>query len=95
MTIKINTTILQLNTDNHEHQKYFWNTIALQEKSQSGMRKLNRKQEHSVCGFVASSLVLMFAVIDHNTINIPEIFQVQCKNDLWHVCSMKSLSFKK
>ena len=26
-------------------------------------------------GFVASSLVLIFAVIDHNTINITEIFQ--------------------
>ena len=75
MTIKINTTILQSNRDKCEHQKYFWNTVALQEKSQSGMRKLNRKQEHLVCGFVASLLVLIFAVIDHNTINITEIFQ--------------------
>ena len=30
---------------NREHQKYFWNVIVLQEKSQSGVRKLNRKQE--------------------------------------------------
>ena len=30
----------------------------------------------TVCGFVASSLVLIFAVIGHNAINIPEIFQV-------------------
>ena len=27
----------------------------------------------TVCGFVASSRVLIFAVIGHNTINIPEI----------------------
>ena len=26
-----------------EHQKYFWNVIVLQEKSQLGVRKLNRK----------------------------------------------------
>ena len=71
MTIKINTTILQSNRDNCEHQKYFWNANALQEKSQSGMRKLNRKQEcYLVFGFVASSLVLIFAVIDHNTIKL-------------------------
>ena len=31
---------------NREHQKYFWNVIVVQEKSQSGLRKLNRKQEH-------------------------------------------------
>ena len=29
-----------------EHQKYFWNVIVVQEKSQSGLRKVNRKQEH-------------------------------------------------
>ena len=52
-------------------------TIVLQEKSQSGMRKLNHKQERwLVCGFVASSHVLIFAVVGHNTINILEIFQV-------------------
>ena len=46
-------------------------------KSQSGMRKLNHKQELKlVCGFVASSYLLIFAVIGHNTLNIPEIFQV-------------------
>ena len=39
------------------------------------MRKLNRKQERElICGFLASSRVLIFAVIDHNKINIPEIF---------------------
>ena len=49
----------------------------LQEISQSGVRKLNGKQERElVCGFVASSRVLIFAVIGHSTINIPEIFQV-------------------
>ena len=31
---------------NREHQKYFWNVIVVQEESQSGLRKLNRKQEH-------------------------------------------------
>ena len=45
MTIKINTTILQSNREYREHQKYFWNAIALQEKSQSGTRKLNHKQQ--------------------------------------------------
>ena len=30
----------------------------------------------TVCGFVASSRVLIFAVIGHNTITIPEVFQV-------------------
>ena len=36
--------LLQSNRENHEHQKYFWNVIVLQEKSQSGVR--NRQQEH-------------------------------------------------
>jgi len=50
---------------------------VLQGKSQSGERKLNRNQERQfVCGFEASSPVLIFALIGHNTINIPEIFQV-------------------
>ena len=49
----------------------------LQEKSQSGVRKLNHKQEHElICDFVASMHVLSFAVIGHDEINIPEIFQV-------------------
>ena len=57
--------------------RIMWNVIVLQEKSQSGMRKLNHQQERSlVCGFLASLLVLIFAVICCNTINIPEIFQV-------------------
>ena len=38
--------ILQSNRENREHQKYFWNVIVLQEESQSGVRKLNHKQEH-------------------------------------------------
>ena len=54
------------NWENHEHQRYFWNVIVLQKKSQSGMRILNRIEER----------VLIFAVISHNTINIPKIFQV-------------------
>ena len=42
---------LQSNQKNHEHQKHFWNVIVLQEKSQSGVRKLNRKQDRLlVCG---------------------------------------------
>ena len=36
---------LQSNRENCEHQKYFWNVIVSQEKSQSGIRKLNCKQE--------------------------------------------------
>ena len=31
--------------ENRKDQKHFWNVIVLQEKSQSGVRKLNRKQE--------------------------------------------------
>ena len=39
------------------------------------MRKLNHKQDRQVvCGFLASSHVLIFAVIGHNTINISKIF---------------------
>ena len=46
------TAVLQSNWENHEHQRYFWNVIVLQEKSQSGMRKLNHMEEHSlVWGF--------------------------------------------
>ena len=49
----------------------------VQEKSQSGMRKPNCKEEHElVRGFVACLHVLIFAVIGRNTIDIPEIFQV-------------------
>ena len=32
--------------ENGEHQKYFWDVIVLQEKSQSGVGKLTCKQEH-------------------------------------------------
>ena len=49
----------------------------VQEKRQSGMRKLNCKEGHElVPGFVACLHVLIFAVIGRNTIDIPEIFQV-------------------
>ena len=65
------------NWENCEHQKYFWNVIVVQEKNQSGVRKLNYKQEcWLVCGSVACPHVLIFAVIGRNTINIPEMFQV-------------------
>ena len=37
--------MLQSNRENREHQKYFWNIIVLQEKSQSGVRKLNGEQQ--------------------------------------------------
>ena len=37
--------LLQANQEKREHQKYFWNVKVLQEKSQSGVRKLNCKQE--------------------------------------------------
>ena len=70
------TAVLQSNWENHEHQRYFWIVIVLQEKGQSGMRKLNRMEERSlVWGFCGGSHVLIFAEISHNTINIPEIFQ--------------------
>ena len=41
---------LQSNRENREHQKYFWNVIVLRginnnKKKQSGVRKLNGKQE--------------------------------------------------
>ena len=47
-------------------------------------KKTNRREKTkrqartliTVCGFVANSRVMIFAVIAHNTINIPEIFQV-------------------
>ena len=29
---------------NREHQEYFWNVIVLQEKNQSGVRKLKRRK---------------------------------------------------
>jgi len=46
------TAVLQSNWENDEHQRYFWNVIVLQEKGQSGMRKLNRMEERSlVWGF--------------------------------------------
>ena len=68
---------MQSNRENREHQKYSWNVIVLQEKSQSGMKKLNCKQQRElVCGSVVCSHVLIFAVIYLNTINILEIFQV-------------------
>ena len=37
--------LLQANQEKQEHQKYFWTVNDLQEKSQSGVRKLNCKQE--------------------------------------------------
>ena len=37
--------VLQSNQENREHQKYFWNVIVLQQKSQSGGRKVR------VCSF--------------------------------------------
>ena len=56
--------------------KVFLECYCLAE-SQSGVRKLNRKQElRLLCGFVASLRVLIFDTIGHNITNIPEIFQV-------------------
>ena len=37
--------LLQSNRENHEYHKYFCNVIVLQEKSQTGVRKLNYEQE--------------------------------------------------
>ena len=56
------------------NQKYYY-IIVFEGKSQLGMRTLNRKQQWwLVCDFVACLHVLIFVVIDNNTINIPEIF---------------------
>ena len=60
------------------------NTRNSSEMLLSWKRKANQVWENStasknvnlVCGFVASSHNLIFAVIGHNTINIPKIFQV-------------------
>ena len=43
--IEIWSKVLQSNRKNRERQKYFWNVIVLQEKSQSGLKKLIYKQE--------------------------------------------------
>ena len=43
--IEIWSKVLQSNRKNRERQKYFWNVIVLQEKSQSGLKKLICKQE--------------------------------------------------
>ena len=75
---------LQSNRENREHQKYFWNVIVLRGINNNNKKKTIRREKTkrqartliTVCGFVASSLVLIFAVIGHNAINIPEIFQV-------------------
>ena len=40
----------QSNRENHEQQKYFWNVIVLQEKSQSGVRKLRTLISFWFCG---------------------------------------------
>ena len=36
--------LLLWNSENHKHQKYLWNEIKLQGKSQLGTRKLNHNQ---------------------------------------------------
>ena len=41
---------LQSNRENREQQKYFWNIIVLQEKSQSGVRKLRTLISFWFCG---------------------------------------------
>ena len=49
------------------------------EKKKTIRREKIKRQARTlitICGFVASSRVLIFAVISHNTINIREIFQV-------------------
>ena len=43
--IEIWSKVLQSNRKNRERQKCFWNVIVLQEKSQSGLKKLICKQE--------------------------------------------------
>ena len=43
--VLVNSQYQLISRENHEHQKYFWNLIVLQEKSLSGVTKLNSKQE--------------------------------------------------
>ena len=53
--------------------------VAWKEKKKTIRREKTKRQPRTlitVSGFVASSRVLIFAVIGHNAINIPEIFQV-------------------
>ena len=48
-------------------------------KKETIRREKTKRQARTlitVCGFGASSRVVIFAVIGHNAINIPEIFQV-------------------
>ena len=57
---------LQSNRENREHQKYFWNVIVLRENKKTIRREKTKRQARTlitVCGFVASSRVLIFAVI--------------------------------
>ena len=71
--------ILQSNRENHEHQKIFLEYIVMQKIKPIRHEKLNLQPRTYIlihCGFVASSCVLIFAVIGCNTINILEIFQV-------------------
>ena len=64
------------NQENREHQKYFWNAVVLYKKKVRHEKPEPQARTLIVCGFVASSHVLIFAVIGYNTINIPEIFQM-------------------
>ena len=43
---------LQSNREDSEQQKYFWNAIVLQGKSQSGVRKLRTLISFWFCGLV-------------------------------------------
>ena len=62
--------MLQSNWENQEHQRYFWNVIVLHENLTAW------KNVNYFGVFVAGSHFLIFAAISHNTVNIPEIFQV-------------------
>ena len=55
--------LLQSNQENREHQKYFWNVIVSVARRKPIRRE---KTEPQVCAVVASSHVLIFAVIGHN-----------------------------
>ena len=78
--------ILQSNRENHEHQKIFLEYIVMQKIRPIRHEKLNLQPRTYIlihCGFVASSCVLIFAVIGCNTINILEIFQVFMVLPVW------------
>ena len=68
--------ILQSNQENREHQNYLECYCVARKKPIRHEKTEPQARTLISLWFVASSHVLIFAVIGGNTINIPEIFQV-------------------